>query len=50
MNYMSKEPSKKDYKVIVINPPNKEHIKIKLKELSEFLSKEISKHNFYFFQ
>jgi hypothetical protein len=32
-------------KLIVENPPTKEHIKIKLKELSAFLSKEMSKKN-----
>ena len=33
-----------DIKVIVENPPTKEHIEKKLKELGEFLSKELS-HN-----
>ena len=32
-----------DLKVSVTNPPTVEHIKRKLKELSEFLSKEMSK-------
>ena len=30
-------------KIIVDNPPTKEHIEKKLKELSEFLSKELSR-------
>ena len=34
-----------DIKLIVENPPTKEHIEKKLKELSEFLSKEISKNS-----
>jgi len=32
-----------DIKVIVANPPTKEHKERKLKELSAFLSKEMSK-------
>ena len=38
-----KDLSKNDIKVIVENPPTKEHIEKKLKELSEFLSKELSR-------
>lgn len=32
-----------DLKLIVVNPPTEEYIKIKLKELSSFLSKNWSK-------
>lgn len=30
-------------KLIVVNPPAKEHVQKKLKEVSDFLSKELSK-------
>ena len=32
-----------DIKLIVVNPPTKEHKEKKLKELGEFLSKELSR-------
>ena len=40
---MYKKKQKETLTVIVTNPPTKEHIKIKLKELSKFLSKVMSK-------
>ena len=36
-----------DIKLIVENPPSREHIEKKLKEVSEFLSRELSR-NFSF--
>ena len=35
-----------DIKLIVENPPTKEHVEKKLKEVSEFLSKELSRKGF----
>ena len=40
---MAKKKKDDSLKVIVLNPPTKEHIQIKLKELSAFLSREMSK-------
>ena len=39
---MSDKNNTNDYKVIVVNPPSKEHVKEKTKELSTLLSEILS--------